>query len=525
MPFKRSRHSIEFRFGILAGTLLAFSAWATDLKYWPQFRGPTGQGTSDSAHPPVQFSVSNPVWKTELPLGHSSPCVWGNRIFLTTYATNQLECRAYDRRSGRLLWARRVAAENVESTHEFNHPASSTPAADGSTVVFQFHSYGLLAYSHQGKLLWERKLPTPVAAVRYGSGSSPVLCRDLVVQNLDVDGGGSRLIAVHRASGKLAWEAPRPFFGPGWSTPILWPGGGKPQLVVLGSKKLVSYDPQNGRELWAMAGFPGEVPPSPAFDAQYIFAGSAATGGRSGETFESFAWEAVSDLDLNHDGKIQIDEVPESFRFVQRPGLPEGNPGRRLPFPARDVLRSMDQNKDGAVSREEWNTAMGEFMARETPVLMALNAGSGGAGGTNRLAWKVTRGLPEVPSPMHYLGKVYLVRDGGMVQCVSAQSGTILYQDRLPASGGYTASPIAADGRVYFCSVSGTITAIDAHAEHLKVLATNTLGEAITATPAMVDDTLYVRTDRHLFAFRNHCHTRTSSLNPIQLIRRHSSSR
>jgi outer membrane protein assembly factor BamB len=469
--------------------------------FWPQFRGPEGQGVSSSAHPPLAFSTSNALWAAELPDGHSSPCIWGGKIFLSTFESNRLECRAYDRASGRLLWAKPVPAEKIEATQAFNNPAAPTPAADAARVVFYFGSYGLLAYTHEGDLVWERKLPAQVSRGSYGSASSPILCGDLLIQALDTDEGGSRLLALTRATGEKAWETPRPLFSSGWSTPVVWTGKGKPQIVLLGSKKLTAYDPADGKELWSVAGFPIETAPSPAFDDKQVFACSAAVGGRSNPKFDGSAWQDLLQFDAKKDGKIQIANVPESYRLVIRSELPEGHPGRTLPFPVRGMLESMDKDKDGAVSKEEWDTAMGQFEGMDTPVLMALRPGDANGDGPPPVAWKIQRGIPEIPSPVCYQGKVFLVRDGGLVQCLAADSGTVLYQERLGVGGGYAASPIAADGRLYLASQSGTIIVIDAGSDQLKVLASNPLGERITATPAMAEDKLYVRTEKHLFAF------------------------
>lgn len=464
-------------------------------------RGPAGQGVSSSAHPPLAFSTTNALWATELPAGHSSPCIWGGKIFLSTFESNRLECRAYDRASGRLLWAKPVPAEKIEATQPFNNPAAPTPAADAARVVFYLGSYGLLAYTHEGNLVWERKLPAQVSRGSYGSASSPVLCGDLLIQALDTDEGGSRLLALTRATGEKAWETPRPQFSSGWSTPVVWTGKGKPQIVLLGSKILTAYDPADGKELWSVPGFPIETAPSPAFDDKQVFACSTALGGRSSPKLDASTWQDLLQFDVKKDGNIQITNVPESYRLLIRPELPKGHPGRTLPFPVRGWLQSMDKDKDGAVTKEEWDSAMGNFERMDAPVLMALRPGDANGDGTPPLAWKVQRGIPEIPSPVCYQGKVFLVRDGGLVECVAADSGTVLYQERLGVAGGYAASPIAADGRLYLASESGTITVIDAGSDQLKVLASNALGEGITATPAMAEDKLYVRTEKHLFAF------------------------
>jgi outer membrane protein assembly factor BamB len=270
---------------------------------------------------------------------------------------------------------------------------------------------------------------------------------------------------------------------------------------VLGSKKLVAYDSTSGKELWSVPGFPLETAPSPACDDKQVFACATGLGGRSNPKFDGVGWSDLQQFDKNKDGKIQASEVPEDYRLLLRPELPEGHPGRRLPFEVRGMLEGMDKDKDGAVSKEEWENALGEFEKMDGPVLMALRPGAAESNADKRVAWQTSRGIPEIPSPLCYQGKVFLVRDGGLLQCLAADSGSVLYQERLGEAGGYAASPVAADGRVYLTSESGTITVVDARSDQLKILARNTLGEKITATPALVADQLYVRTEKHLFAF------------------------
>ena len=467
---------------------------------WPQFRGPNGQGISACAHPPLSFSKATAAWSVEVPPGHSSPAVLGNKIFLTAFEAKKLDCRAYDRTTGKLLWAKPVATEKIEETHVFSNPAAATPAADADHVVFYIGSYGLLAYTHDGQLSWERKLPQQVSRGHYGSGTSPVLCDDLVILALDSDEGGSRLLAVRRASGDLAWEIPRPLFMAGWSTPVVCTKAGHSEIVLLGSKKLVAYNPTDGQELWSVPGFTMETACSPAFDGDRVFACSAGLGGRSSLHFESSFWAQLLVFDANKDGKIQINEVPEDFHLVLRPELPEGHPGRLLPFNVKGMLKGMDEDKDGAVSEQELIKFTEGFEKSDAPVLMAVRPGQS-VKNEDRVAWTNSRGIPEVPSPLAYQGKLYLVRDGGLLQCVDTRTGSVLYQERIGASGGYTASPVAAEDRIYLASQSGTITVIDARSDKLHVLAQNALEEKITATPALVDNSIYVRTDKHLYAF------------------------
>jgi outer membrane protein assembly factor BamB len=249
-----------------------------------------------------------------------------------------------------------------------------------------------------------------------------------------------------------------------------------------------------------MPGFTIETACSPAFEADQVFACSAGLGGRSNLQFDSSSWKQLLQFDADKDGKVQIDEVPQDFKLVIRPELPEGHSGRLLPFDTRGMLKGRDEDKDGAVSDQEWAKSQEEFEKSDVPVLMALRPGQS-VKSEDRVAWKYSRGIPEVPSPLAYQGKLFLVRDGGLLQCMDTASGSVLYQERLGVSGGYTASPVAAQDRVYVVSHSGTITVIDAHSDKLKVLARNPLGEKITATPALVENVIYVRTEKHLFAF------------------------
>ena len=470
--------------------------------FWPQFRGPNGQGVADSAHPPTTFSPSeNALWSVEVPSGHSSPCIWGGRIFLSTFHEGALQCRAYDRATGKLLWTRDVPAKTIEHTQPFNNPAAPTAVADKQRVVFYFGSYGLLCFSHEGKELWHKELPAQVSRGRYGSASSPIIVGDMIVQTLDTDKGDSRVLALELSDGATAWETPRPLYSAGWSTPAVWSGEGKPVIVVLGSKKLAAYDSAKGTELWSIGGFPMETAPSIVIGDGLVFACSAGMGGRSNPPFEGMHWSDLMKLDQNKDGKLQKSELPKDYELVLRPELPEGHPGRLFPFPLVNMFDGLDQNKDGDVTEEEWNAAMAGFSSRDTPIVLAAHPAGSGMDEEKRIAWKYSRGIPEVPTPLCYDHKLFIVRDGGLLECFDAVSGKVLYDERLGVGGGYTASPIAADGRVYLPSYSGTIVVVDGRAKELKVLAKDNIGEKISATPALVQNVMYVRTDGHLFAF------------------------
>src|SRR5262245_27163472 len=158
-----------------------------DAAWWPQFRGPNSLGVSlEEKKLPIHFGPEkNVFWKTPLPAGHSSPCVWDDRIFVTGFdkAAQKLEILCVDRRKGQVLWRRTIPAQTTEKVHEFNSPAVATPATDGERVYVSFGAYGLLCYDFEGNEKWKKQFP--LARTAFGTGTSPVVAGDLVLLNRD----------------------------------------------------------------------------------------------------------------------------------------------------------------------------------------------------------------------------------------------------------------------------------------------------------------------------------------------------
>jgi outer membrane protein assembly factor BamB len=161
----------------------------------------------------------------------------------------------------------------------------------------------------------------------------------------------------------------------------------------------------------------------------------------------------------------------------------------------------IDGDKDGAGGRFEWGMASA-FVAGNEDVMMAIKPGGEGDVTDTHVAWRQKRGLPELPSPLYYDGKLYLVKNGGMVSCLDPKTGKNVYRGRLDATGPYYASPIAANGNIYAASEAGVVSVFKA-GDSFKPVSECDLNERLTATPAVVGDTLFVRTDKHLFAFRD----------------------
>jgi outer membrane protein assembly factor BamB len=236
--------------------------------FWPQWRGPSGQGhTADTGVPLTWGEKLNLLWKTELPgRGNSTPVVWGDRVFLTAASDDGarrlvLCVRAED---GRLLWAR-VASEGDEpgKTHPWNGYASASCATDGRRVYAFFGTAGLFCYDLGGRLLWKHGFGVFTSEAGWGTAASPFLFEDLVIQNCDNDGAralsaGRRpdeaapaaLVALDKATGAIRWATPRDQ-GRGFSTPRLVPvSSGRTDLVLNGPAGLWGYDPRTGKERW-----------------------------------------------------------------------------------------------------------------------------------------------------------------------------------------------------------------------------------------------------------------------------------
>jgi outer membrane protein assembly factor BamB len=461
------------------------AAWAAAITVnaadnWPQFRGPNASGVSTSAKPPVKFGPgTNQLWKVSAPAGASSPCVWGDAIYLTAFEDGKLETLCYRRRDGKLVWKANAKAEKIE---EFNtsegSPAASTVATDGKHVVSYFGSCGLICYDTKGKELWRHKLPTALSAGSFGTGDSPIIVDGLVLVSRDQSTGCS-LLAVDLKTGDKVWETARADVSPGFGTPIFWKNAGAKEIVVPGSFKLKGYDLKTGAERWSLPGMPSFTCTTPVVGPDMLYFAGWAPGKEPGT---GPSWDGmIKPADKNSDDMVTLEEA-EAAKFG--------------PF-----FKSMDQNGDGKLTREDLATLQAQ-MARGENVLVAVKSGGKGALSENQLAWKQTRGLPYVPSPLLYEGRVYIVRDGGMISSYDAKSGQTHYQqERLGAIGNYYASPVAADGRIYVASLNGRVTVLAAGGETPKVLHQADFGERISATPALVGKSIYLRTPTALFAF------------------------
>jgi outer membrane protein assembly factor BamB len=225
---------------------------------WPGWRGPRGDGTSQETGIPTRWSrTENIAWSVAVPgKGHSSPVIWGDRIFLTTCLekAEQRVLLCLDRRDGKTLWQKVVLTAKLERKHKLNSYASSTPATDGKHVWVSFldaPKIVVVCYDVEGQEVW-RTTPGTFASV-HGFCSPPILYKDTVILNADQDGDGY-LVALDKLTGQQVWRTPRPNKTRSYCPPLLVEAAGKKQLVLSGSKCVASYDPDSGKQIWIIDG-------------------------------------------------------------------------------------------------------------------------------------------------------------------------------------------------------------------------------------------------------------------------------
>ena len=250
------------------------------------------------------------------------------------------------------------------------------------------------------------------------------------------------------------------------------------EVVLAGTLKVRGYDLKTGAERWVVEGTTGFACTTMVTGGGMLYFAGFSPGASDSP------WPAWPDF-LAQNGKKGGGEV----------ALEE------LPADRRDFLRGLDLNHDGKIAKDDWDLLL-TASAKAKNVMVAINPGGKGDITATHVAWQYSRGLPYVPSPLFYDGRIYMVKDGGLITAVDAKAGTASYsQSRLNANGSYYASPVAADGRIYLASLPGKVTVIKSGGDKPEILHQAELGERIFASPALVENKLYLRSENHLWAF------------------------
>ncbi len=449
---------------------------------WSQFRGPAGSGVADGQKPPVEFGPSKNVrWKVRAPSGLSSPIVAGKNLVITAFEGGKLLTVAYNRASGKEAWRAQAPAKRIEAYFKAEgSPAVPTCATDGKRIVSYFGSCGLVCYDLSGKLLWKYAMPTANSAGGFGTGTSPIISDGLVIVVRD-EGKVSRIVAVDSTTGLLKWKKKRQSPA-SYGTPVVWDSPTGKEVVAAGHGRMIAYDLRTGVETWHVAGMPSGCCTSPVVaDGTLLFAGWS-PGGADDKSNQMPSFDSMlKEMDKNKDGAISRKEGAKGFG---------------------DFFDSQDANHDGRISRDEYDILV-KFMRDGVNSAFAVRSGGTGEVSNSHVVWKRTKGLPYLASALAYRGQYVTVKDGGIVTACDAKTGEELYMERVAAPGSYYASPVAANGNIYFTALSdGTVTVVKAGSNKPEVVATNPkLGERVAATPAIADDTLYIRTEKHIYAF------------------------
>lgn len=471
---------MKFLITLLSVFPIACAALAADpVPNWPQFRGAGALGIADAEKPPVEIGpMKNVKWKVAVPPGLSCPVIWGDKLFLTAFENDKLFTIAYSRTDGKELWRQEAPAAKIEVYMKTEgSPAASTVATDGQRVIAYFGSCGLLCYDFDGKLQWKYELPCAETNYDFGSGTSPILVDGMVILGRDLM-KGSKLIVVDAKTGSLLWEKSREGFPTSYSSPAIWDQPTGKEIVFPGFLKLTAYDLKTGAQKWTVSGMPAVTCTTPVVvDGELIFAGWSPSGATDFKmpTFD----ELLKQGDEDGDGVLTEKESEKTF--------------------LKGFFKNNDTNHDGKLTREEWDAGI-KAMAAGKNCAVAIKLGGTGDISATHVRWKVTKGMPYVPTPLVYRGQMYTISNRGQLSAYDVKTGKEVFtEENIGLTGAY-ASPVAANGYVYLFGLDGTAVVLKA-GDFADVKHRVKFPERIAATPAIVDNTLYVRGAKTLYAF------------------------
>jgi outer membrane protein assembly factor BamB len=407
---------------------------------WPQWRGPLATGVSPTGNPPIQWSESKNVrWKAPLPgKGHSSPIVFGDKIFLTAAIPvgdaqkpvydqapgthdnvpvthkHQYIVFAMSRTTGKLLW-KKVVREDFphEGGHETGSLANNSPVTDGENLYVFFGTRGLHCFDLDGNLRWEKDLGRMDTLHAHGEGSSPVIHGEKLIVCWDHE-GDSFLYAFDKRTGREIWKVARAE-KTSWATPLVVEHKGKFQVITSATKRIRSYDVETGELIWECGGLSRNVICTPVFYKGIVIA------------CNSYDWAAM--------------------------------------------------------------------------IAIKLDGAKGDVTGTPNVLWKLNRMTPYVSSPLLYDDRLYFLRHNQNVMSrLNPATGEFLGEPiRIEGIRDFIfASPVGAAGRIYVAARDG-VTAVLSHDRQNGLLAANKLDDAFSATPAVAGKELFLRGEKFLY--------------------------
>ncbi|MCX6252129.1 MAG: ankyrin repeat domain-containing protein [Bacteroidetes bacterium] len=419
---------------------------------WPSFRGNCTSGIADGQHPPVMWDAGkgmNLRWKTYIPgLSHASPVVWGDNVILITAQSSD------------------TAAEYRVGLFGDVEPANDTTS----------HIWKIFCISKEsGKIKWEKKAykgkPRVLRHVKASqANSTPVTNGEYVVAVF-----GSEGMVCYDLKGNEKWRKDLGILDAGWffNEETQWGFASSPVIykntVILQCDRskdcfIAAYDLKTGKEAWK----------TPREDIS--------------------SWGTPT---VCH-GKSRDELVTNASRFIRGYNPATG-----------EELWRLAPNSEITVGSPVFADSLVFVTAGYSPVAPVYAIKTGGSANisipdsTNSgkfIQWRKKRGGTYMPTPIVYNGNLYTLSNSGTINCYNGSTGDLVYKETIKGGGAFTASPVAADGKIYFTSEEKGVFVIRAGAEY-DVISINPVGEICMATPAISDGLIFVRGQHHLFCF------------------------
>jgi len=467
-------------------------------KVWPQFRGINSSGvSSEDARTPVKFEDKNLDWKIELAEGVSSPVIWNNKLFLTGYLEDKRELQTIciNRKNGKILWQSSVFPDTIEKHHSISSPAQSTVVTDGDRIISYFGSCGLICYDMDGKMQWKYSIPCNRA--QYGSATSPVIADDKLILIYDI-GRNRYLLALDKFTGNLLWKTGFQTFNVpnlgGDATPVIH----NDVIIVHRVGELAGYSVKNGSLLWNHRLLTqGSSTPIIVDNKVVAACWSNSTEEEQRTQIPDFN-ELIQKYDSDNNGTLSRQEFPSDLVLYTRPEILDLES-------SINYLRSFssfDLNKDKELNHTEWITYINQLKDTyyKESGLIAINSDSKGQLAESSIIWRVPESVPEVPSPLFYMNRIYMIKDGGILTCINPETGAVIYKTRIGNPGSHLASPIASNRNIYIFGYNGKLKIVKA-GDEFSIVAEHDFKDDIGATPAIIGSTIYIRTRNSLLAY------------------------
>ena len=434
----------SLRITLGAGCVAACLAIVAPAEHWPQWRGPRQDGIATARPLPSGWSKTKHVaWRTPLPgRAGATPCVWGDRIYLTSNEGDDLVLVCVHARDGGIVWKRRVSGGNADARSGEGNSASPSPCTDGE-YVWVFFGTGILAcYTADGREVWKVDVNERFGRIdiQFGMTSTPVLDGDALylqlihgAMKLGDDTRTGKVIRLDKRTGATVWAVDRVTNAQfeckhSYASPFLYRHDGREFLVAHGADCVTGHALADGRELWRFGGLNGPSVTNPK----------------------------------QHD---------QTFRFVSSPCFAPGT-----------IIVPTCKGGPTVALR------VGDDLAGDC------------TGKPSVVKW-VNPITPDVSIPLVSDGLVYMLHKDGKLQCVDLETGKDVYLERTH-TGQHRSSPLLADGRIYYGSNDGWVTIVRPGRSFEQLDAVDFGGEAITASLVAVGDTLYVRSYDALYAIR-----------------------